>query len=391
MKILLVGEFSRLHNSLKEGLVALGHEVTLVATGDDFKNYPVDFSFAAKTISSNALFKLVHKGILKVFKFDLKGIEKGLRFYKFLPQLKDYDVVQLINSDALETNTIWAMYFYKKLFEQNKKIHLLICGDETPIVEVLLKNNLKYSVLTPYLENPKLKAYYNYPLKFVTDDHRRLYDYIAENCDGISVSDLDYKIPMEQTDVDVTFIPNPINIAKIGVVDNPIGDKIVIFHGVNKLSSIKKGSHFFAEALKIIEQKYPDKVKVITVNSLPYAEYEKVLNEAHIVLDQVYSFDQGYNALEAMAKGKVVFTGAETEFENYYKLTQKVAINALPDVDYLVSELSFLIENPSEIIAIGQRARAFIEKEHDYISIAEKYLAVWENSISKIKYWNAFF
>jgi hypothetical protein len=42
MKILLVGEYSRLHNSLKEGLAALGHTATIVGTGDDFKKYPVD-------------------------------------------------------------------------------------------------------------------------------------------------------------------------------------------------------------------------------------------------------------------------------------------------------------------------------------------------------------
>ena len=92
----------------------------------------------------------------------------------------------------------------------------------------------------------------------------------------------------------------------------------------------------------------------------------------------MYSFDQGYNALEAMAKGKVVFTGAEKEFEEYYNLNEKVAINALPDVDYLVSKLSFLIENPEEIIKIGKRARDFIEKEHNYIVIAEKYLEIWK-------------
>jgi DNA-binding response OmpR family regulator len=39
MKILLVGEYSRLHNSLKEGLNELGHQVTIIATGDHFKNY----------------------------------------------------------------------------------------------------------------------------------------------------------------------------------------------------------------------------------------------------------------------------------------------------------------------------------------------------------------
>ena len=44
MKILLVGEFSRLHNSLKEGLLEHGHQVTLVNNGDGFKNYSSDIT-----------------------------------------------------------------------------------------------------------------------------------------------------------------------------------------------------------------------------------------------------------------------------------------------------------------------------------------------------------
>lgn len=79
-----------------------------------------------------------------------------------------------------------------------------------------------------------------------------------------------------------------------------------------------------------------------------------------------------------MAKGKVVFTGAEHEFYSHYNLTEKVAINAILNVDYLVQQLSFLLDNPHEIIAIAKRARAFVEKEHDYLKIAEKYLEAWQ-------------
>ena len=42
MKILLIGEYSNLHNSLKKGLIELGHEVTLVSFGDGFKNLSSD-------------------------------------------------------------------------------------------------------------------------------------------------------------------------------------------------------------------------------------------------------------------------------------------------------------------------------------------------------------
>lgn len=141
-----------------------------------------------------------------------------------------------------------------------------------------------------------------------------------------------------------------------------------------------KRTIYFEKALAIIKEKYGDKVEIISAENIPYSKYIMLYSRAHILLDQVYGYDQGYNALEAMAKGKVVFTGAETEFMNHYNLHERVAINALADVDYLVNELSFLIENPKEIVAIGKRARAFIEREHQYVKIAQKYLDVWNSN-----------
>jgi hypothetical protein len=43
-----------------------------------------------------------------------------------------------------------------------------------------------------------------------------------------------------------------------------------------------------------------------------------------------------------------------------------------------VNELSFLIENPESIVAIGKRARAFIEREHEYVKIASQYVEAWK-------------
>lgn len=378
MRILLVGEFSRLHNSLKEGLAALGHEVHIVGTGDDFKKYPVDFSISSRIVPSNGLFRFCNKVAKSIFKLDLEAQERAFRFRKLLPQLKNYDVVQLINSNAIETSPRLSEKLYRKLFAQNKKKFLLICGDETPIVEVLLKNNLKYSVLTPYFKDASNKKYYHYTLNYVSKPQKRLFEFLKTNCDGIVVSDLDYKIPMEQTDIDFSLIPNPINTDKLEFSPMKLDPKIVIFHGINKYSSVKKGSSIFLEALSRIETKYKDKVEIIIVNSLPYEEYQKQLHSAHILLDQIYSFDQGYNALEAMAFGKVVFTGAESEFYEHYQLSEKVAINALPDAVAIENQLTRLIENPEKLVKIGKNARAFVEKEHHYIKIAERYLENWK-------------
>ncbi len=379
MKILLVGEYSRLHNSLKEGLTTLNQEVNIIGTGDDFKEFPVDFSIAPKIMKRFSLLRFLNKVFFKIFKKDLHHLENGIRFYFLLPKLKNYDVVQLINSDALETYPFVSRYLLKKLFAQNKKINLLVCGEETPIIDYLLKKELKYSILNPLFEDPKLEKSFNYTLKYAQPDYRKTFDFISDKVTSIITSDLDYKIPMDAMNFKSQLIPNPINTNKIEFEPLQIEDKIFIFLGINKSSSVKKGSIYFEKALEIIKEKYPKQVEIIVTRSIPYTQYIEAYNKAHILLDQVYSYDQGYNALEAMAKGKVVFTGAEREFTEHYNLLEKVAINALPDVDYLVSELSFLIENPTEIIAIGKRARTFIENEHHYIKIAKKYIEVWNN------------
>jgi glycosyltransferase involved in cell wall biosynthesis len=380
MRILLVGEYSRLHNSLKEGLQKLGHEVILVSSGDDFKNFESDFSVKSNFFSSYWFTKKVRNGLRKSIQFDLQKVERTIRFYFLLPKLKGFDHVQFINSDALELNPKISLFFYKKLKHQNKQLSLLICGDEPPVIDYLLKNELNYSIVSPYLDHRSLKKEFRFSLKYLQTNYKMVFNWLKENTNKLIVSDLDYKIPMERMNYVVNFIPNPINTDKITFTTLEINDKVIIFLGINRLSYIKKGIHFFEEALAIIEKKYANQVEIIVTENIPYQQYIELYNKAHILLDQVYAYDQGYNALEAMAKGKVVFTGAEKEFTQQYQLTERVAINALPDVTDLVKELSFLIENPQEIIEIGKRARTFIEKEHDYIKIAERYLDKWDKN-----------
>jgi glycosyltransferase involved in cell wall biosynthesis len=378
MKILLLGEYSRLHNSLKEGLVALGHDVKIVGTGDKFKMFPVDYSIAAKTCNKYNWTKLVCSAIRKLTGFELEKMERAIRFFGLLPKLKGFDHVQLINSDALETYPILARLLYKKLFAFIKNRSLLICGDETPVVSYQLTGELKYSVLTPYLQDNSLQKTFHYSLKYQKKGYRKTFIYLVENCQKRITSDLDYEIPMQKMGYSTTFIPNPINTDRLKHQELIITDKIVIFLGINRLSCLKKGIPYFEEAIALIQEKQYKKIEIITTENLPYAEYMSRYHKAHIILDQVHAYDQGYNALEAMAQGKVVFTGAENEFLQHYQLAEdEVCINALPDADKIAEKLSYLIEHPEKIIEISKKARNFIEKEHEYKRIAQRYLDCW--------------
>ena len=378
MRILLIGEFSRLHNSLKEGLVALGHEVIIVANGDGFKNYPVDLSTKAKWCETK-LGNIPRQLIFRLTKFDIARIEFGIRFYLHLDKLKNFDVVQLINESPIQTTPRFERFLLKKLFAQNKKSFLLCCGVDYLVAKHLIEKKERYSIMNPYFENPKLKKEFSYILNFLSNNHKKTHDLVYQNIQGVICSDMDYVLAMQKHPMFLGLIPNPINTDAIEFSELKIEDKIIIFLGINRGTYYTKGIAFFEKALEIIKVKYSSKIEIIIAENLPYLTYINQYNRAHIILDQVYSFDQGYNALEAMAKGKVVFTGAENEFTQYYNLTEKVTINALPDVDYLINELEHLINNPNEMIAIGTRARNFIEKEHNYIEVANKYLSKWND------------
>lgn len=379
MKILLIGEYSRLHNSLKEGLQKLGNDVTILGFKDGFKDFPVDFPLEKKWDSG--FLKKVKLAILVLTGFDISSYLTYLQFWKNRNHFKEFDVVQLINE-----NSFFCDYRYEKkilefIFKHNKKVFLLSAGDDYSYVSYNFAHPENPSIIQPYLSGKIEDKNFTNVLKFRSKSFEKLHDYIFKNIQGVIATDIDYQIPLQNHPKYLGLIPSPINLdkfpeRKIMAIDG----KIEIFHGINRESYFKKGNDYFEKALLNIAKKYSEKIIITIVECVPYDEYIELYNQAHIVLDQLYGHDQGSNGLEGMAKGKVVFTNASELFEKQYNLTEKVAINSLPDVDYLVAQLSFLIENPAKIKVIGLRARKFIEKEHDYLKISEKYIETWRTN-----------
>ncbi len=376
MKILLVGEYSRLHNSLKEGLESLGHQVTIIATGDYFKDYPVDIKLSRNY--NEGIGKKFKVAIYKLFKIDITSLSLKNQFFSHQNQLKNFDVAQLINESSLGAIPKIEKQFISFLKKHNKKLYLLSCGTDYMSVKHSSDQKPRYSILEALFKEKDSVKNFDTILKYLTPEYVSLHNFVFNNVEGVIASDLDYHLPMHGHSKYKGLIANPINTDILAFKQNKIKDKIVIFHGINRANYYKKGSDYFEDALEIIQKKYAEKIEIKTVENLPYAEYIETYNTAHIVLDQVLAYDQGYNALEAMSKGKVVFTGAEQEWLDFYNLEEDtVAINALPNATKIANKLEWLILNPEKITEIGKNARSFIEKEHHYIKIAKKYISVW--------------
>ena len=375
MKILLVGEYSRLHNSLQEGLRALGHQVMIISTGDYFKKYPSDILLQRKF--DTGLARKIKIAIYLLFKFDITSWHITRQFFKNASSLKGFDVVQLINESSFGATPRDEIKMISFLKQNNKKLFLLSCGTDYLSVQHQLSDINPYSILSNYKEGRVSKIEFKSILKYTTPAFKKLHQYVFQNIDGVIASDFDYHMPLQGHKKYLGLIPNPINTKKLRICKVDTKRPITIFMGINRTNYHSKGISYFEKALAIIQQKFPKRVHIEIVENLPYEQYIEKYNNAHIILDQVYAYDQGYNALEAMAKAKVVFTGAETAFMQHYKLDTPVAINALPEVDSLIIALEKLIDNPEKITEIGLAAQDFVIQHHDYKKVAQQYLDSW--------------
>ena len=379
MKILLLGEYSNLHNSLKQALINMGHEVLLVCNADGFKKYETDILIKSH-LEDYLLFKLIARLLVRIFKINIFEIEIYLRAKKIVNKLQGFDVVQLINENSFKTSPLLEIKLLKQIFKNNNKVFLLSCGIDSVSVKYAMSKKLKYSILTPLFENARLKKKYKPILKYERENYLALGKFVQEHVNGIISSDLDYHIPYLNKKKYLGMIPNPINIQKIKYYGINKSKKISILHAINSRNKIKKGNKFFEEALEIIDKKFKSKINIITTYDLTYKEHLENLKKCDILLDMVYAYDQGYNALEAMAMGKIVFTGAEEEWLKLYNIKQDTAvINAVPNTIRIIEKLVWLIENPKMLKSISANARKFIEKNHDFEKIAIKYIKTWEN------------
>src|SRR5690606_2167191 len=285
MKILLVGEYSRLHNSLKEGLEAIGHQVTLISSGDYFKDYPSDIKLHRKF--DKGLGRKIKIAVYKLFKKDITSILLIKQAFKYKNLLKNHDVVQLINERALGAQPKDEQKLIRFLKEHNSKLFLLCCGTDHLSVKYAYDKQFRYSILTPLFEKKVSKKDFRQVLSYLKPSYLNHHRFVFDNIQGVIATDMDYHLPMLHHPKYLGLIPNPINIDKIKQIKNPIKDKIIIFHGINRANFFKKGNDLFEKALKIIDEKYTDKVEIIVTENLPYNKYIEIYNSAHILLDQV--------------------------------------------------------------------------------------------------------
>ena len=376
MKILLMGEYSNVHATLAEGLRKLGHHVTVLSNGDFWKNYPRDIDLVRKP-------------------GKLGGIIYMMKLYTIVHKLRGYDIVQLINPMFLELKAECIFPIYQYLRKHNKKVILGGFGMDYYWVSVCCKDKpLRYS---DFNIGNKLRTNTD-ALKerkdWLETEKGRLNQMIAEDCDGIITGLYEYWACYQPSfPQKTTFIPFPIKpqlitsgngnsytyVENHQVIPLDIPKKVKLFIGINKSRSEYKGTDIMLKAAQAIAKKYPDKTELRIAESIPFAEYVKMMNGSDAILDQLYSYTPSMNPLEAMARGIICIGGGEPEnYEIIHEDKLRPIINVLPNYESVYQELEHLVLHPELVPLLKQQSIEYISKHHDYIKVAKRYEAFYQ-------------
>ena len=362
MKILLVGEYSNVHATLAEGLRVLGHEVTVISNGDFFKNYPRDIDVTR------------HDG-------KLGGIRLITQLYTLLPKMRGYDVVQLINPMFFELKAERLFWFYRYLRKHNKQIFLGAFGMDWYWVHSCINEKpLRYSDFNFGATLRNDAEAINYQREWLGTTKEQLNKMIAQDCDGIIAGLYEYWVCYHPAfPHKTTYIPFPIKMPHIINTERADDTKVVVFIGINRERSAYKGTDIMLKAAQAIAKKYPDKIQLNIVESVPFAEYSRIMEGSDAILDQLYAYTPSMNPLLAMSKGIICIGGGEPEnYEIINETELRPIINVEPTYDSVYHELERLILNPNRIVELKKQSIAYVKKHHDYLKVAQQYLDFWK-------------
>lgn len=389
MKILLIGEASFLHNTLKKGLVERGHRVTTMSDGNGWHDAPRDIDLRRN---------------LRWGKFG--GLWVVWQLLRHLPQLCGNDVVQIHNYQFVPLMYRWNTLLLRFLKLTNRCVVKGCFGDDPQIFRRQAQGVPAYSdtFWSGQLQN--------------ADQHRdRIAEVVEHGAEAswrntTAMADalvpclyeywLDYNEPPYAAKLH--YIPLPMECEKMvrwcdGEMVKCVGNDtlspshpndsqlptnlttspshpLTILIGLQPKRDFMKGAMKIAMFVEEVARRHPGKVQIKYVEGVPYDEYMRLLAEADVLVDQLYSYTPSMNSLAAMARGTVVIGGGEEEYYEFIgEDTLRPIINVRPDVsdEENIAAIERALFTDGMLERMTQESIQFVHKYHDYRLVAKQY------------------
>ena len=150
--------------------------------------------------------------------------------------------------------------------------------------------------------------------------------------------------------------------------------RVRVFIGISRERAEMKGTDIMLQVAKDLLGRYPDRMELLVANGVSFDEYSRMMDSADVLLDQIYSYGPGMNALLAMSKGIVAVSGAEPEhYEQLGEYKVRPIVNVYPSYGDVYEKLERLILNPELVNRLKLESREYVARNHEYVMVSRRY------------------
>ncbi|MCM1153401.1 MAG: hypothetical protein NC328_07095 [Muribaculum sp.] len=365
-KVLLIADYSNFHFTLAKGLRDLGCEVNVVSDGSAFMQcrHDVDISRRPGKLGGLALF---------------------LKMCRIRNLLSGYDFVSLRNPNFLELKPDKSRFFFRRLLKDNRHVFLTDLTTDTPFLDMLEAPDspLSYSEWfvdgkpnrLRLLDAPQWDGWHAPPM-------RRLDNEVYDNIDGAVSALYEYHLSLQRRlpPEKIAYGGIPIDVDEINPSFVDTSGKIRFFLGRDYRRKLIKGTDLLEQAARDVMAANPGKVELDIVENVSRTEFFERMRQCNVVLDQIYSYTPATTALEAMAMGIPVVSGAEPEFYEFIGEKESFPIyNAPIELDPLRRLLQSIVADRRRLRENSLAGRDFVRRHNDKSVVAARFLNFWKS------------
>lgn len=371
MKILLIGEASFLHNTLKKGLVERGHRVTTMSDGNGWHDAPRDIDLRRDGRWGK-----------------LGGLRVVWQLLRHLPQLCGNDVVQIHNYQFVPLMYRWNTLLLRFLKLTNRRVVKGCFGDDPQIFRRQAQGVPAYSdtFWSGQLQNAELHR--DRIAEVIEHGAEASWRKTTHMADALVACLYEYWLDYNEPPyaAKLHYIPLPMECEEMvrwcdGEMVKCVGNDasshpLTILIGLQPKRDFMKGAMKIAAFVEEVARRHPGKLQIKYVEGVPYDEYMHLLAEADVLVDQLYSYTPSMNSLAAMARGTVVIGGGEEEYYEFIgEKTLRPIINVRPDVpdEENIAAIERALFTDGMLERMAQESIQFVHKYHDYRLVAKQY------------------
>lgn len=257
MKVLLLGDWSGVHRYLKEGLAQIGVQVAMLSDQDQWKIGAADGP--------------MYEGCWKNADHD----ETRRRIIKRQQEIgalaKQADIVQLMNATVLCYRNCEQLC---QDIKSNAKFFCLGSGGDIFLYRAWKAGKYRYS----RFDNIKDIQYTHTTYRQQCENKSQ--DYIIQQTDGIIPLLYQYAESFREQPQLRRVICMPVNTDRVAYQENRVKNKIIFSHGINNEGA--KGTNYIREAMRIVQEKYPNDVECRITAPVPLNQYLDNIAEANV-------------------------------------------------------------------------------------------------------------